>query len=262
MPEDRIQPTVLETTLESLTPDAFNSNRGTARGQQKLEQSLQEYGAGRSILLDKHGNIISGNHTTEAAAAIGLENVVIVQTTGEQIVAVQRMDLDLDEEGGTARKLAFADNRIAELNIDLDLVIVSQQLEQGINELHLINDLELQEMYATLQNDTSFLTPFISGATSEPASAALDERAPERAPSLSTGDTVPDDPGETVTLATDPASIPAASGPMVEVVKLNFALPEPLRNRITERLNAIKNENNYPTLAHALCHLLDIPYEV
>ena len=262
MPNEPAPPALLETTLESLTPDMFNANRGTQRGQALLEASLRTRGAARSIVLDKHGNIIAGNKTAEAAASVGLENLLVVQTTGEQLVAVQRMDLDLTEEGGAARILATEDNRIAEVSLDWDLEILSAQIEEGVKQIHLFNDLELQEMYAQLQNDTSFLDPFIAGATSAPSpTAALEERAAERGLSAPSGDTVPDEVGETVTLATDPASLPA-SAPTVEVVKLNFALPEALRNRVTERLNAIKNENNYPTLAHALCHLLDIPYDI
>jgi len=38
-----------------------NANRGTERGTSALESSLELYGAGRSILLDKNGIIIAGN---------------------------------------------------------------------------------------------------------------------------------------------------------------------------------------------------------
>ena len=44
-----------------LTPDRHNMNRGTERGLQLLEKSLRDYGAGRSILVDKAGNVIAGN---------------------------------------------------------------------------------------------------------------------------------------------------------------------------------------------------------
>jgi hypothetical protein len=60
-----------------------------------IENSLRNFGAGRSIVLDKHGNIIAGNKTVENAGAIGLEDVIVVQTDGTKLIAVQRMDLDL-----------------------------------------------------------------------------------------------------------------------------------------------------------------------
>ena len=82
--------------LSDLTPDDRNANKGTQRGTGVIEDSLRKYGAGRSILIDRNGRIISGNKTAEAAASIGLENVRIIETDGHEIVAVTRTDLDLD----------------------------------------------------------------------------------------------------------------------------------------------------------------------
>ena len=84
-----------------------------------LEKSLRAYGAGRSILLDKHGRIIAGNKTVQVAAEIGLDDLVIVETDGSQMVAVKRNDLDLETDDD-ARALAYADNRVAEVDLDFD----------------------------------------------------------------------------------------------------------------------------------------------
>jgi hypothetical protein len=51
--------------LSTLIPDGKNANLGSPRGNQMIEDSLRQYGAGRSILLDKHGRIIAGNKTAE-----------------------------------------------------------------------------------------------------------------------------------------------------------------------------------------------------
>jgi hypothetical protein len=54
-----------------------------------IEDSLRQYGAGRSILLDKHGNIVAGNKTVENAAAIGIDDVIVTrweQATGKKAV--------------------------------------------------------------------------------------------------------------------------------------------------------------------------------
>jgi hypothetical protein len=91
--------------LSDLALDSGNANKGTERGRSALEASLRKYGAGRSILIDKNGRIISGNKTVETAADIGLDNVIIIQTDGKQIVAVQRTDLDIDSAAG--RGLAY-----------------------------------------------------------------------------------------------------------------------------------------------------------
>lgn len=109
---------VIETKIDQLFFDDTNANKGTQFGQHLLENSLGQFGAGRSILLDKNNRIIAGNKTVENAGLIGLEDVLIVETTGRQIVAVKRTDIDLDSKEG--RELAIADNASAKANIDWD----------------------------------------------------------------------------------------------------------------------------------------------
>jgi hypothetical protein len=108
------------TKISDLITDVGNANKGTERGDQALENSLQDYGAGRSILIDKHGNVIAGNKTLEKAGAVGIEDIYVVQTDGKTLVAVQRMDLDLND-GPEARELAYADNRVGQLSLDWDV---------------------------------------------------------------------------------------------------------------------------------------------
>lgn len=118
--------------IAELTPDDINANRGTQRGSAMLERSLREYGAGRSVLVDKAGRIIAGNKTIEAAGSIGLEDAVMVETDGTQVVIVKRTDLDLDSPQG--RGLAIADNRVAQVGLDWDveaLERLSESLDVG-----------------------------------------------------------------------------------------------------------------------------------
>lgn len=84
-------------TLSDLRQDERNANKGTERGAAMLGNSLQQFGAGRSVLADKNGALIAGNKTIQSAAGMGLENVIVVQTDGSQIVVVQRTDLDLND---------------------------------------------------------------------------------------------------------------------------------------------------------------------
>ena len=113
-------------TIADLTPDGENFNKHTEFGQKLLEDSLRKFGAGRSILVDKDGNIIAGNSTTETAAAIGMEDVIVVPTDGKKLVVVQRTDLSLDSPQG--REMALADNMTALKGIDLDLAKVQETL--------------------------------------------------------------------------------------------------------------------------------------
>lgn len=109
---------VKQAKLSDLIPDDLNANKGTEYGAHLVESSIRKFGAGRSILLDMNNRIIAGNKTTENAAAIGLEDVIIIETTGTQIVAVKRMDIDLDTAQG--REMAIADNASAKANIAWD----------------------------------------------------------------------------------------------------------------------------------------------
>lgn len=101
--------------ISNLKFDPKNANLGTERGRKALADSLKQFGAGRSILVDKNGKVIAGNKTLEQAIAAGQKNVVIVKTDGTQLVAVQRIDLDLKD--AKAQALAIADNRVAELDL-------------------------------------------------------------------------------------------------------------------------------------------------
>jgi len=83
-----------------------------------IEKSLRNNGAARSIVLDKNNRIIAGNKTIENAASIGMEDVIIVETKGDKIVAVKRTDIDLNSEEG--RRLALADNATSKANIEWD----------------------------------------------------------------------------------------------------------------------------------------------
>lgn len=109
---------VTEATIADLIPDDKNLNKGTQFGQHLIEKSLRELGAGRSLLLDKNNRIITGNKTTENAAAIDLNDVIIVESDGTKLVAVKRTDIDLDSERG--RKLALADNATSAANLEWD----------------------------------------------------------------------------------------------------------------------------------------------
>lgn len=97
--------------ISELKFDDQNFNDHTEHGMSLLEKSLREFGAGRSILIDKDNNIIAGNGIIEAAGSIGLEDMQVVETTGDKIIAVKRTDVSLNSKKG--RKMAMADNATA-----------------------------------------------------------------------------------------------------------------------------------------------------
>lgn len=123
--------TIEHKKLSDLTPDDANANKGTERGGYMIAKSVEKYGLARSIVLDKNLRIIAGNKTTEAAGAAGINDIILVHTTGNQVVGVVRDDLDLDD--ANARELAYADNRTAEVSLAWDAEQMARDLCAGVD---------------------------------------------------------------------------------------------------------------------------------
>lgn len=119
---------MVEASIESLIPDNKNFNKGTQYGDYLMDESLRRFGLGRSILIDKNNRIIAGNKTAEKAAEIGFENVIVVETDGNSLVAVKRKDIDLDSAIG--RELALADNATGKANLCFDEVMIADVANQ------------------------------------------------------------------------------------------------------------------------------------
>ena len=104
--------------IEELAQDQRNFNKGTEQGQELMERSFKEMGAGRSILIDKNGHIIAGNKSQKAAIAAGIKKVRVIETTGDELVAVKRTDVDIDS--AESRKMAYLDNLTTQVNLTWD----------------------------------------------------------------------------------------------------------------------------------------------
>ena len=143
-----------EKKAADLVLDTENANAGTERGAQVIRDSLQKYGAGRSIVVDKHGNVIAGNKTLEQAVAAGIDNVVVVKTDGSQIVAVQRVDLDLyAEDDKRARELAVGDNMSHELSFLLDPAQIVKDVTDGADLSVFFTASEMDKVFAKVNAD-------------------------------------------------------------------------------------------------------------
>jgi DNA modification methylase len=159
MPKRSIPPTIR--ALQDLKVDPRNANKGTERGQAALERSLREYGAGRAVLIDKHGHIIAGNKTVERAKALGLK-LRVVKTDGTNLIAVQRDDLDLRTDA-RAQELAIADNRVGELDLEWDVEMLKQLRADGMDLSAFWTDAEfaalLKDQEAGLTDENAVVEP-------------------------------------------------------------------------------------------------------
>jgi hypothetical protein len=80
------------------------------------------------------------------------------ETDGTELVVVQRTDLDLDTEGG-ALELAYADNRVAELDLDWDVAELLADRDAGLDLAAVGFDAdELAALLAGLDAPTEGLT--------------------------------------------------------------------------------------------------------
>lgn len=145
---------IKQAKLSDLIQDDRNLNKGTERGQQLIEKSLREFGAGRSLLLDKNNRIIAGNKTHRNAEAIGMDDVIIVETDGTKLVAVKRTDVDLDSKQG--REMALADNATVKVDLAWDteeLESVAEDFDIALDEWDVELDGEVLDLNDAQEDD-------------------------------------------------------------------------------------------------------------
>ena len=137
--------------IQTLVQDQHNFNKGTEEGARLMEKSFTELGAGRSILIDKDGNIIAGNKSQKAAMAAGIKKVRVIESDGTELIAVKRTDISIDSKEG--RELALADNLTTQVNLawdEAELESVAQEVgldvaEWGLDLKQPVEDVEITE---------------------------------------------------------------------------------------------------------------------
>jgi DNA modification methylase len=113
------------TSIKDLKSDHKNARKRTDRSAKLIAESLQRYGAARSIVIDEDNRILAGNGTIEGAKTAGIQNIRVIETDGTEIIAVKRTGLTEDEKIG----LALADNRTSDLS-DWDKDMLQQLSEE------------------------------------------------------------------------------------------------------------------------------------
>lgn len=97
--------------IGSLKPDSKNARRHNPRNVGMIVDSLHTVGAGRSIVIDEDNVILAGNATIEAAGEAGITKLRVIETEGDEIIAIRRRGLSKKQK----TRLALTDNRAAEL---------------------------------------------------------------------------------------------------------------------------------------------------
>mgnify|MGYP003109481999 FL=1 len=100
------------TSIKDLKSDHKNARRRTDRSAELIKESLQRYGAARSIVIDEDNRILAGNGTIEGAKEAGIDRIRVIETDGDEVIAVRRTGLTEEQKVG----LALADNRASDLS--------------------------------------------------------------------------------------------------------------------------------------------------
>lgn len=99
--------------------DSRNYRIHNERNKSLIRKSLEECGAGRSIVIDNNNEIIAGNGIYEQAQELGIKTKII-ETDGSELVVVKRTDLSTEDE--KRKRLAIMDNSTSdssEFNLEL-----------------------------------------------------------------------------------------------------------------------------------------------
>ena len=139
--------------------DKRNYRKHNDRNKDLIRKSLNECGAGRSIVIDNDGEIIAGNGIYEEAQKLGIKTKII-ETDGSELVVVKRTDLSTDDE--KRKQLAIMDNSTSDssefdlelLQVDFDVPYLQDlgleipELLEGTNydDEEMMNNDGLQEM--------------------------------------------------------------------------------------------------------------------
>ena len=132
--------TVVPLEDAGITPDPHNARRHTPRNIGVIEDSMQQDGAGRSILVDQHGVTIAGAGAWEAATQAGIPRAAVIETDGDTLVIVkrtvtpeQRVRLSLADNRATAAVLAESLAAAAEWSLTIATISAAITSNSGVS---------------------------------------------------------------------------------------------------------------------------------
>ena len=144
------KPKITETDISKLTPDPNNARKRTPLSASVIRKSIEQFGMTRSIVLDENGVILAGNGAFEEAGQLGIERVIVVETTGNEIVAVKRTNLTAEQK----TQYAIADNTASDFSTwDFDIL---NELTQEVDLSEFFPDDKLNELLEQLGKGESF----------------------------------------------------------------------------------------------------------
>lgn len=138
--------------INDLKPQHNNMNKGNKYGNELIRHSIKSLGFGRSIVVDKNNIVITGDKILNTAIALGLTKIHVVDTTGDTLVVVRRLDV----ESGTkkALELSLVDNLSSYENLEWDADAVEKNMSDVLSfnpkdwggDVCCVRDLDITEL--------------------------------------------------------------------------------------------------------------------
>ena len=208
---------------------------------QLIKESLQKYGAARSIVIDEENRILAGNGTVEGAKQAGIKNVRVIETDGSEVIAVRRTGLSEDEKVG----LALADNRTGDLS-EWDVEMLHQ-----LSEEHDISDWFTQEDLDELLNVTEVDDP-VEGNT-DPDEVPRPQTTPSPSP-VTSGSLA-------ITVLCGDSTNPQHVEKLMDGKKADMVFTDPpygveYRSNMSQRFEQIKNDDTILEIAPIIWQFL------
>jgi len=114
--------------LADLRTDPQNRRQHPERNLDMVRAALEQVGAARSIVIDEDDIVLAGNGVRAAALAAGITSVRIIESAGDELIAVRRRGLTPEQK----RALAMFDNRTGEL-ATWDVQQLAADLQTGMD---------------------------------------------------------------------------------------------------------------------------------
>lgn len=106
-------------------------NRGTNRGNSLLKESLRRLGCTKGLVVDKDNNVLCGNKTVSTFQELGKTKVRVIETTGDELIVVKRVDVEASSTMGM--ELSLVDNLISSKNLDWDTNYILEKAQEKIS---------------------------------------------------------------------------------------------------------------------------------
>jgi DNA modification methylase len=158
--------------LRDLQPLDDNPNQGSERSDALLRASLRDYDFFTPGVLDRDRTVLAGNHRRDVALEQGIEDAILIHTTGKQAVFVVRDDMDADSPDPAVRdrtrEAIYMDNWSG-MHVKLEAVVVEKDIKAGLNLAKMMTRKEMTRIGVQLDKPTGLEES--DAPTAEPSAA-------------------------------------------------------------------------------------------